>query len=88
MGRHLFAAIHVEGEGNVALGGQLLGAALGVVVEAPPLVHHQHAGARPLGGVVPGQQAGEHRLAVRVLDRLGLDLGRGERCTRKPKCKR
>ena len=58
-------AVHVDREGDVAELGDFVGAVLGVVVQAPPFVHHHHAGALALEAVVPDQI---------TLMRLAVDL--------------
>ena len=71
-------AVHVHGQGAVAEGGEVAGAALGVIVQAPPFMHHDHAGPRAADGVVPGvvtDQAGA--VGGGVGDFTGLDSGLG-----------
>ena len=50
----LAVAIHVDGQRAVAQTGQVTGAALGVIVEPPPFMHHHNARARAFNGVVVG----------------------------------
>ena len=68
-------SIHVEGEGDVAERGQLLGAAARIGVVAPPFVDDQDAGSLALLGVVIGEVPLQDRLAVLVLDHLRGDPG-------------
>ena len=48
-----------------------------VFAEAPPLVHDEHAGPLALERVVVRDVPLENRLAVLVLDCLGVNLGAG-----------
>ncbi|MCY1537731.1 hypothetical protein D9M68_732400 [compost metagenome] len=72
----LAVAVHVDGQGAVAEGREVTGAALGVVVEAPPLVDDHHAGTLAGNGVVVGVVT-DQGCTVRALvgDLAGLDLG-------------
>ncbi len=56
---HLAVAVHVHRQGHIALLGEQAGAVAGVVVKAPPFVHHDHAG----GGAVQVLVHEQHALA-------------------------
>ncbi|MNP25670.1 hypothetical protein D3C76_1184880 [compost metagenome] len=74
----LAAAVHVDGHGAVAERGEVAGAALGVVVQAPELVHHQHARARTGLRVVVGEVADHLRAVGGLVGNFpGLDRGLG-----------
>ncbi|MNP13439.1 hypothetical protein D3C76_1057210 [compost metagenome] len=75
----LAIAVHVDGQRFIAQGRQVAGAALGIVVQAPPFMHHHHARALALGGVVVGVVA-DQALAVGVLvgDLTGLHRRLGQ----------
>ncbi|MNN16139.1 hypothetical protein D3C81_1292680 [compost metagenome] len=77
-------AIHVDGQGAVAEGREVAGAALGVVVQSPPLMHHHHPGAFAGNSVVPGVVADQLRaVGTLVGDFLGLDGGVTQAAERK-----
>ena len=79
MGRVLAVPVHVERETHVAERRDLPRPLLRIVVEPPPLVHHEHARAASLLGVVPGEEPLERLLADLVLHVLRLDLRRDRR---------
>ena len=65
-------AVHIAGERDVAELGELVGPALRVLVEAPPLVTNEHAGAFARDGVIPRQVPDERLVADFVGDFLRL----------------
>ena len=67
-------AVDVGGEGDVAEFGELLRARLGVILEARPIMDHEHAGARRVERIVVGDEAFERGVTVFVFDGLRLDL--------------
>ncbi len=72
-------AVHVDGHCAVTQCSQIAGAALGVVVQAPPFVDHQDARARAFYRVVVRVIA--HQLGAVgtfIIDLLGLDRRLGE----------
>src|SRR5213080_4742502 len=58
-----------------------------VIVQAPPLVHDEHAGPLARCGVIPGDEPLEDGAALAVLDFFGLNPGRVGRwgCQREPR---
>jgi sugar lactone lactonase YvrE len=66
-------AIHIDCQRRVAEFRQLPGAATGVVIQAPPFMHHKDSGALAGGRVVPRQKALHLRTPLRIRHFFGLD---------------
>ncbi|MNN42716.1 hypothetical protein D3C81_1569150 [compost metagenome] len=75
----LAIAIHIDGQSAVTQAGEVAGAPLGVVVQAPELMHHHDARARAFYRVIVSVIA-NHPGAVATLirDFLSLDGGLGQ----------
>ncbi|RMO84042.1 hypothetical protein ALQ33_05404 [Pseudomonas syringae pv. philadelphi] len=71
--------VHVDGHGAVTQCCQITGAALGVVVQPPPFVNHQHTGSRAFYCVVVGVVTHQFcAVGTFVVNLLGLDRRLGE----------
>ncbi|MNR12831.1 hypothetical protein D3C85_1292070 [compost metagenome] len=75
----LAIAIHVDGQRAIAQPCEIAGAALGVIVESPPFMHHHDTWAGAVDRVVIGVVADQFcAVGTLVRDFLGLDGGLAE----------
>ena len=75
MRRDLALAVHVQREADIPGLGEAPRLVARVVVVPPPLVYDEHAGALARRGVVPGDEALQHGVALAVFDLTRLHVG-------------
>ncbi len=78
IGGDLAIAVDIGGERHVTQFRQLVGAALGVVVQSHPFMHDQHARQRSLGVLGSGQITDQPGIALPIFDGFGFDGGLGQ----------